>query len=194
MNFLSTLSPTASQMIRLDHAHVLAQFHKVQPDASRNVCDAACKNICDALEVHAQLEEEIVYPALREAGLNGPVLDKSVPEHDEMRRGIDRLRGLQGQPQEQLEALCELMNGVMHHVADEETKLLPMAERRLGKERLSELGARMTKRRMELVAPKVGELALNMARATPAKTAMMMIGALAAGLLLKRGMRRRYRY
>lgn len=43
------------------------------------------------------------------------------------------------------------MNNVMHHVADEEALLLPTAERVLA-DRLGELGAEMTKRRVQLVA------------------------------------------
>ena len=57
-----------------------------------------------------------------------------------------------------------LMRLVMHHVADEETLVLPAAERLLP-ERLGEIGLRMTRRRIELVAPRSGEIALNMGRA-----------------------------
>ena len=46
------------------------------------------------------------------------------------------------------ETVMELMRDVLHHVADEETMLLPDAERRLG-DQLNELGAQMTKRRLK---------------------------------------------
>src|SRR5438067_196709 len=46
------------------------------------------------------------------------------------------------------------MRDVQHHVADEETVLLPEAEEMLSKDRLCELGAQMTRRRMELVWPR----------------------------------------
>jgi len=85
----------------------------------------------------------------------------------------------------------ELMRDVMHHVADEETVLLPAAERMLAGE-LGELGAKMTRRRLELSAPRAGEIAGNALRALPASTMLMGVGAALAGaLLLKRTMRRR---
>jgi hypothetical protein len=186
------MSPTAPGMIRMDHAHVMAQFHKLDPDTSESVRAAVVRSICAALEIHAQLEEEIFYPALRESGVDAPALQEAVPAHDEMRRLIDRVRALDGQRTAQDNALYELINTVMHHVADEETQILPAAERFLGPERLSELGARMTERRMELAGPRAGELAADLARGAPGKTALMTVGAIVAGgLLMSRINRRR---
>src|SRR5690606_12024134 len=71
---------------------------------------------------------------------------------------------------------------VIHHVADEETVLLPAAERMLA-EQLSELGAQMTRRRFQLVAPHSGEIALNTARVTTATT-VLLTGGLLAGLAM----------
>ena len=49
-------------------------------------------NACLALEVHAELEEEIFYPALRAVMSEDPIFQKSEPEHAEMRRLIGELR------------------------------------------------------------------------------------------------------
>jgi len=85
----------------------------------------------------------------------------------------------------------ELMRDVLHHVADEESVLLPAAERMLADEN-SELGAKMTRRRLELSAPRAAEMAGNTLRALPASTMLMSVGALLAGsLMLKRVFRRR---
>ena len=73
-----------------------------------------------ALEIHAQLEEEIFYPALR-AIADTEFVEKSVPEHDQMRRLITQLRNLEPADASYDETFFELMNIVMHHVADEET-------------------------------------------------------------------------
>jgi hypothetical protein len=189
---MSTMSPSATAMIRKDHAMVSAQFHKVGPDASPAVCEAAIRTICTALEVHAQVEEELFYPALRQAGIDSPVLAKSEPEHQRMRELLQPLRDgtLQGQPEEQRRALSELMNAVLHHVADEETQLLPAAERMLDKQALSELGAQMTQRKLTLARPHAGELAVDLARAAPAKATVLGVAVLVMGLWLLGGARR----
>jgi hemerythrin superfamily protein len=161
---LAKLSPSATRMIRMDHTHVLATFHKYRIDTPPEHKRALVNSICLALEVHAQLEEEIFYPAMR--SVDPELVDKSVPEHNEMRRLIGILREKSPTDPSYDRTLMELMRDVMRHVADEETTLLPDAERVLA-DRLDDLGARMTRRRMELVAPRAGEIAVNTARAFP---------------------------
>jgi hypothetical protein len=108
-----------------------------------------------------------------------------------MRRLIARLREMTPDDADYDRTFMELMRDVMHHVADEETVLLPAAERMLAGE-LGERGAQMTKRRLQLAAPRAGENAGNSLRAIPARTMLMGVGAALAGsLLLKRAMRRR---
>ena len=180
----TTLSPSATNMIRLDHAHTMAAFHKFHPDTSPGTKMALAKQICLALEVHATLEEEIFYPAVFQASRDSSVHAKSVPEHDEMRRLIAQIRAMDNGDTELDDTLMELMRCVIHHVADEETVLLPQAERLLGKDRLGELGAQMTRRRMALLAPRAGELTTTMVRAAPVKSSLMALGTLLVGAYL----------
>ncbi|MCW7538764.1 hemerythrin domain-containing protein [Aquabacterium sp. A7-Y] len=185
---LNKLSPSITRMIRMDHTHVLATFHRFTADTPADRKQAIVNTVCLALEIHAQLEEEIFYPALRSVATDEAVLAKSKPEHDEMRRLIGELRSLQPGDAAFDSTFQQLMRDVMHHVADEETVLLPAAERLL-KDRLGELGAQMTKRRLQLAAPHTGEIASNTARAMPASTMVMAAGGLlAGGLLLKKAL------
>lgn len=186
---LKKLSPTITDMIRFDHSHVLVTFHQYTADAKPRVKKALAETICDALEIHATLEEEIFYPAMRGIDNDEPVLLKSVPEHNEMRRLIAELRATPATEVRHGQLLQELMRDVIHHVADEETVLLPHAERLLGKDRLSELGAAMTKRRLELVGPKAGKIAMETAVGFSGSTAALVLGVVgtaAAALLLSR--------
>lgn len=186
MNSLfSKLSPSITNMIRMDHAHVMTAFHQYEAGSSPRVKKGLVDTICVALEIHAQLEEEIFYPALR-AVEDADFVKKSVPEHDEMRRVIGTLRKMEPGDAKYDETLYELMNHVIHHVADEETLLLPAAERVLAPQ-LGELGARMTKRRLQLAAPRTGEIAGGMARAMGPGALVAGAGALlACGYLLAR--------
>ncbi|MGN6389993.1 MAG: hemerythrin domain-containing protein [Burkholderiaceae bacterium] len=176
-----TLSPNAANMIRMDHTHVLTTFHRYKPDSDPKTKQGLVNTACLALEIHAQLEEEIFYPAMDRFSEDRPVVDKSIPEHQEMRELIDKLRGMEPTDSDYDDTFMALMRDVMHHVADEETVLLPDAERLLGPDRLDELGAEMMERRLQLTAPRTGELALNMARAWPASSMIMAAGAVLAG-------------
>jgi hypothetical protein len=179
---LARLSPRITDMIRMDHTHVFAVFHRYKADTSPMRKSALVRNACLALEVHAQLEEEIFYPALRAVGPEAEVLDKSVPEHDEMRTLIGRLRSMPPDHADYDDTFYALQRAVVHHVADEESMLLPLAERTLAP-RLAELGAQMTRRRMQLVAPHAGELAATSAQSFP--LAALLAGTLALWLVMQ---------
>lgn len=181
MNALTRLSPSITKMIRADHTAVVATFHKYEVNASNSTRRALVNTVCLAVEIHAQLEEEIFYPEMR--ALDAKSLTHSVQEHDEMRRLIAALRSMDAGEASFDETFMNLMREVLHHVAHEETSVLPEAERLLSSTRLSELGAEMTKRRLELAAPRAGEIASNAARSY---SGAMIAGAgvLAVGALL----------
>lgn len=170
------LSPTVTDMIRFDHSHVLLTFHQYTLDKSPKVRKALADTICNALEIHATLEEEIFYPAVSLLNGEEPVIRKSVPEHDEMRRLITELRMTDSKEERHQELVMELMRDVIHHVADEETVLLAEAERMMDKTRLRELGTQMTKRRMQLLAPKAGRIAADTVVGFSGSTVAMVAG------------------
>lgn len=181
---IERLAPNATQLVRKDHAQVLETFHRYRPSASPPVRQALVHSLCLALEVHAQVEEEILYTAMREAAPS-EFLARAVPEHDEMRRLIARLRRMQATDADYDAVFLELMRDVMHHVAEEETDFLPQAERVL-RGRLGELGAAMLRRRMALMAPRASDLAFNRVRAAPGKTLALVAGVVLGGLLVGR--------
>jgi hemerythrin superfamily protein len=184
------LTPDITTMIRMDHTHVLALFRRYRPSTSLARKRALVTNACIALEIHATLEEEIFYPELSKAIGPNEVLDKSGPEHEHMRQLIQVLREVDPVDVGYDDSVRELMRAVLHHVADEESVLLPLAEEVMP-ERLGELGMRMTKRRMALLKPHLGEVALTTARSFPVATIALASGTLALAWLLFRPSRER---
>jgi Hemerythrin HHE cation binding domain/Protein of unknown function (DUF3618) len=182
--------PEITTLIRLDHTHVLAAFRRYRSRLSGARKRALVANACLGLELHAQLEEEIFYAALFAEGAAAGELDQSIAEHDEMRSLIQRLRQMSPQDANYDGVLCELIRKALHHVADEETTLLPLAEVRL-KGQLRELGWKMTVRRLELLKPHMGEAATTTAMTFPLLTGVVVAGLCTVGWLLFRGARGR---
>jgi hemerythrin superfamily protein len=190
----SRMAPSITDMIRMDHTHVMAIFHRFKRTTSSARKTALVRNACLAIEVHAQLEEEIFYPALRQAAGDDPVLDKSATEHDEMRRLIHRLREMSTDDDGYDGTFHALMRTVMHHLADEEAVLLPEAERTMGA-RLNELGAQMMRRRIQLIRPHAGELASTSVQSFPVLSLLAATSALVLGsMLVRRGGHHRLAY
>lgn len=188
---VNRMTPSITTMIRMDHTHVLALSHRYKADTPVNKKKALVTNACLALQIHAQLEEEIFYPALREVLAGDEVLEKSEPEHQQMKELIGELRERCADEatidQTFDDKFMDLMRIVMHHVADEETRLLPAAERLIPDE-LSRLGIEMTRRRVELMRPYAGEIAASAARSFPVGAAtgaaLITAGAVAIGAML----------
>jgi hemerythrin superfamily protein len=178
-SLLTRLSPSITNMIRLDHTHVMSTFHQYEVDTPPRIKKGLADTVCVSLEIHAQLEEEIFYPALR-AVAETEVVQKSTTEHHQMRQLINQLRNLEPYDAAFDQTFFQLMNTLMHHVADEETLLLPAAERVLA-DRLGELGAEMTKRRMQLAVPRTGQIAGGMARSMSTGALLAAAGTLLAG-------------
>jgi hemerythrin superfamily protein len=172
-SLVTSMLPSATNMIRLDHTHVLSTFHQYKASAPARVRKGLANTICTALEIHALLEEEIFYPAMRRV-IQDDVILQSISEHQEMKRLITTLRRMEPQARDYDDTVMALMRDVIHHVADEETVVLPAAERDLADE-LGDLGVAMTKRRIQLVSPRAGEIALNMARAASGNKAALAL-------------------
>lgn len=185
--FASKLSPTITSMIRMDHTHVISTFHQYSPLKDSKTRQALANVLSRAVSIHSTLEEEILYPAMRGVCPDEPVLQKSAPEHDEMRHLIAVLNASSAEHPDFDSNVMQLMRRVLHHVADEETTLLPLAETRLSATRLCDLGIEMTKRRMELMKPFLGEVAVNTARGYAKSPMVWAAGAaLTLGLLATR--------
>ena len=179
---LSAVMPGAVNLLRIDHAHVMASFHHYDLGAPARTRRALARTLFLALEVHATVEEEIFYPAVH--AVDPGLIENNLAEQREWRLLIARLRAMDIDAPDFDSLFLELMRGVLHHVADEETQLLPQAEALLGKSRLADLGAEMTRRRMQLTAPHAGELALEALRGAPTSTLVMAAGSLLAGSYL----------
>jgi hemerythrin superfamily protein len=172
-----------SKMIRADHTHVLSVFHRFRNDAPPRAKQALVDTICLALQIHAQLEEEILYPAIAE--VDPALVERNIPEHEQMQGLMSELHELEPGLSRFDDAFLELMRVVIHHVADEETVLLPQAETLL-QERLPELGVQFARRRRQLMLPRAAEMTRNAVRAMPAKTMLVGAGALLAGTYVLR--------
>ena len=111
---------------------------------------ALAKKICDELTVHAQIEEEIFYPALRQLPGADELLDEAQAEHQEAKELIARIEGLATADAEMDDLVSKLAGAVEHHVKEERTQLFPKA--RSSSLDLDALGQQLKERQQQLEA------------------------------------------
>lgn len=147
-------SQSATEMIREDHRKVdqlYQQYNGLNKQSGNK--QALAEQICHELEVHAQLEESIFYPAIQaKLGSTGEdLVSEAIKEHGEMKRLISQVRAYNMDETESEKTFHKLMQGVQHHVKEEESKMLPEAEQHLRGE-LDRLGMEMQQKKQKLTS------------------------------------------
>lgn len=149
----TTKTQDAVALLKADHKEVHAMFEEYEGLGDRaNVSkNKLVAKICKALKIHTQIEEEIFYPAVREASKDTEdMVDEAVVEHASAKDLIAQLEEMD--PEDDLydakvKVLGELID---HHVEEEEEEMFPKA-RKL-KLDMDALGDEMAMRRDELAA------------------------------------------
>ena len=148
----STQTRDAIELLKADHDEVdtmFKQYEELKEDGRPAEKQDLAQRICDALTVHATIEEEIFYPTVRrERGETGDLVDEARVEHQSLKDIIGRLEA--APPSDPLydAGVKVLSEYVKHHVREEENELFPKV-RKLDID-LDALGARMQARKDEL--------------------------------------------
>ena len=152
--------PTASEpqdaiaLLTEDHEHVKSLFEQYEQLGERAHVSKhkLALQICEELTKHATAEEEIFYPAVREAaGKAEDLVDEAVVEHASAKDLIAQIISME--PGEELfdakvKVLGELID---HHVKEEEGEMFPQA--RKAKLDLMALGEAIAARKEEVELP-----------------------------------------
>jgi hypothetical protein len=118
----------ATALLKKDHDDVNAMFEEFETADEDRKFELAAE-ICQALTVHATIEEEIFYPQVREAIDAEDLMLEAEVEHDSARYLIERIQ--EGEIDElQLSAMIKVLKEyVNHHVNEEQRKMFPRVKR-----------------------------------------------------------------
>lgn len=143
----------AIELLEQQHRETETLFDRFEAAGSdEQKAEIATEVIAD-LRVHTTIEEEIFYPALREADedLEDDVLE-GYEEHHAVELLIDELDGMSPADENYDAKLAVVEELVLHHVEEEEQELFPQVRRAMPDEQLRDLGERMAGRVQELEA------------------------------------------
>lgn len=147
----SQASQSAVELLEQDHRQVeelFEQYDQLKADDERK--GDLVQKICLALEIHAQIEEEIFYPKAREATKDNDLIDESLVEHATVKSLISEI--------EEMEVGDDLFDAkirvlgemVKHHIHEEEGELFPEIES--AKIDLEAVGKELTERKEALLS------------------------------------------
>jgi hemerythrin superfamily protein len=140
----------AIALLKADHQEVSALLERFEKSRQDTVKGDVAQRICLALTVHAKIEEEIFYPAVREAVDDDDLIDEATVEHASLKTLIGQIQAARpgsGLFDAKVTVLGEY---VKHHVKEEQQEMFPKA-RKSGVD-LKALGARLQQRKEELMS------------------------------------------
>ena len=143
----------ATLLLTRDHNEVKKLFKEYEKladaEAAGEERQELAAQICQMLTVHATIEEEIFYPAAREAEVESDLLDEAEVEHASAKELIAQIESM-GPDDELYDAKVKVLGEyVDHHVQEEEGEMFPKC--RKADMDLAELAQQLTERKAELM-------------------------------------------
>ena len=140
----------ATSMLRADHKKVAGLFDAFEKTKSAARKKKIVSEICMELTVHATLEEEIYYPAVKAALKDHELVPEATVEHGSVKDLIAQVKDVEPDG-EMYDARVKVMGEfVKHHVKEEQNEMFPKAKKT--KLDMIALGAQMAARKAELMA------------------------------------------
>ena len=147
-------APDAIALLMDDHKKVKAMFKEFEKlkkqDGNEGEKDELVGRICSELTIHAQVEEEIFYPAVRAAGVDDDLMDEADVEHAGAKDLIAQLEDMKPGDDHYDAKVTVLGESIDHHVKEEHEEMFPKAKKT--KVDMAELGAQIAQRKKELQA------------------------------------------
>ena len=145
-----TASPDALALLKADHDLVQELFDKFENARTEKQKTALAEQICTELTIHARIEEEIFYPAVRDAIGEDDLMDEADIEHAGAKDLIAQIEA-SAPGEDHFDAKVTVLGEyVKHHVKEEQSEMFPKV--RKADLDLKELGAAMSARKAELQA------------------------------------------
>lgn len=135
----------ALKMLMDDHNKVTRMFKQFAQSDDLQLA----LQICDELTLHSTLEEEIIYPVLRDR-VDANMAEEGEKEHQEVKELIARVREMEPGDPEISNVMREIERNLRHHVEEEEQEVFPKMEAQVGDD-LYPLGNALFARRQELL-------------------------------------------
>jgi len=144
------VGPDAIALLKADHKRVAALYEQYEGTRSVAKKRALVATICQELSIHAQVEEEIFYPAVKAALKDKELVPEATVEHATLKELIAQVKDKEPDG-EMFDARIQVMSEyTKHHVKEEQTEMFPKAQKtRLD---MKALGARIAARKEELMA------------------------------------------
>jgi hemerythrin superfamily protein len=140
----------AITLLKTDHRKVDKIFSELEKGNGNR--EKLFNELATELTVHAEIEEKLFYPAVKDAEPTHDLVLESFEEHKQMKMVLGDLETADKKTEHWMAGLKVLMEDVQHHVGEEENDLFPKVKKVLSSKELEDLGTRMEELKMQQLA------------------------------------------
>lgn len=143
-------SNDATVILKADHKLVDGLFKEYESTTSAKKKKQLIEEICKELTIHAQVEEEIFYPAVKKALKDHELVPEATVEHNSLKQLIAEIEGIEPDGDMYDAKVQVLSEYVKHHVKEEENEMFLKAKK--ADLDMKKLGCEIVERKQELTA------------------------------------------
>lgn len=145
----------AISLLKKDHEKVRGLLRQLERSASKGdgKAEQLLEQIDQEVKIHTQIEEEIFYPAFRDAAKkkdDRELFFEAREEHHVVDLVMPEVEDTDSDAEEFAAKTKVLKELIEHHADEEEKEMFPKAKKLMGRDELRELGSRLKERKREL--------------------------------------------
>ena len=141
----------AIKLLKNDHRQVEKIFSQIEKGNGNR--EQLFRELANELTVHAEIEEQLFYPAVKNAKQTHDLVLESFEEHKQVKLVLADLDKADKTTEHWLAGLKVLMEDVQHHVGEEEKEFFPKVDDKvLSRQELEDLGTRMEEMKAQRLA------------------------------------------
>jgi hemerythrin-like domain-containing protein len=142
----------AFQLLKEDHQKVSGIFQQLEPTTERaeKTRTELFAKLKEELDIHAQIEESIFYPSIKQAAETREIVLEGFEEHHVIKMLLKELETLPVDTEQWTAKLKVLKENVEHHVEEEEQEMFQKAREVLSEDDINRLGAQMEQAKEQL--------------------------------------------
>ena len=135
----------AFTLLKADHKKVAGILEKIDATTERGVKtrEELFTQLKSELDLHAQIEEAILYPALEKAEETHEITLEAFEEHRLVKQLLKELESMDKSEEQWTARFTVLKENIEHHVEEEEGEMFKKARKVLSDQEAEDLGARM---------------------------------------------------
>jgi len=126
--------------IKKDHRQIDTLFSEIEATDDTQKLYHCFNQLYEEINLHAEVESQTFYPAIRECTDSDGLVNEAQKEHDQAKQLLEEIEFLSPTSEEFKAKIRELKQVIQHHVQEEENEIFSQVRQYMNEEKRAQLG------------------------------------------------------